>query len=202
VRTVSLTTGARGFSLIEALIAAAILLLICLSVTGTVLATMNARRVLDRRLSLEQAAEAERVRLAALPYVRPVLAPIPGNEWRADQKSLVAEVFPHARPEYNTGHASFGEDAEGALFVTRDVKDGVSLERRARLVRKRPSSWVRLATADHPRWAMWESRPPATTLEITLIATQDGRSVTRTMRVNALAPVLPLATSGEPAVSP
>jgi type II secretory pathway pseudopilin PulG len=196
-----LTGGKRGFSLVEALVAAAILLLICLSVTGTVLATMDARSVLDRRLYLEQAADAERVRLTALPYVRPVLAPIPENEWRASETSLVAEVFPHAQPEYNNGDASFGADQEGALFVTRALRDGVTLERTARFVRRTPSNWVRLSMADLPRWAMWESRPPATTLEITLVATQDGRSVTRLMRVTALAPILPFVTSRAPLVS-
>ena len=194
--------GKNGFSLIEALIAAAILLLICLSVSGTVLATMRAEAVLDRRALLEQLVEAERVRLAALPYVRRVAAPTSGTEWLASEKSLVGEVFPHGRPQHNTADASLGEDEEGPLFVTRYGRDGVAIERTARFIRRDPSGWACLSAAELSQWAVWESPPPATSLQVTLVATQDGRSATRLMRVTAPAPILPLVTGADSAVSP
>jgi hypothetical protein len=163
---------------------------------------MRAQAVLDRRALLEQFVEAERVRLAALPYVRLVAAPTPGTEWLASEKSLVGEVFPHGRPEYNTAEALLDDDAEGALFVTRESQNGVTLARTARFVRRDQSGWVCLSAADLSQWAVWRSRPPAASLQVTLVATQDGRSATRLMRVTAPAPILPLVAGSDTPVAP
>jgi len=78
----------------------------------------------------------------------------------------------------------------------------VTLERTARFVRRDPAGWSCLSMADVSEWAVWQSRPPATTLEITLVATRDRQSATRLMRVTALAPILPRAAGGARGVSP
>ena len=65
-----LSARSGGFSLIEAVIAVAILGLACVAVSGVLSATLHAERSLERRRHLEAVLAAEGERLAALPYYR------------------------------------------------------------------------------------------------------------------------------------
>ena len=81
-----------GFSLIEAVIAVAILGLACVAVSGVLGTTLHAERSLERRRHLEVVLASEGERLAALPYYRRA----DGEGWPACPASLLGEVFPHA----------------------------------------------------------------------------------------------------------
>jgi len=91
-----------GFSLIEAVVASAVLLLTCAAVGGTLAAVLRAERTVRQRSALEKVLVAESARLTSLPFF--VQAAPPQGEAPGDLRpsSLLAVVFPHARPESNS----------------------------------------------------------------------------------------------------
>jgi len=58
-----------AFSLIEAVVVVAILVMACVAVSGVLSATLHAERSLERRRHLEAVLSAEGQRLAALPHI-------------------------------------------------------------------------------------------------------------------------------------
>lgn len=179
----------NGFTLIEAVVASALLLLACLAVTGTVLSAVNAGRVLEQRVLLEHLVQTERVRLAVLPFAVRAVSPGAETQGQPSPSSLVGEVFPHAGAARNTAEAWIADRGGEAVFHTTATREGVSLEREARFVRLDGSEWSGLPMAALNDWAIWEARvPPATMLEVVMRASAGGRTATCSLLRSALTP--------------
>jgi type II secretory pathway pseudopilin PulG len=178
----------RGFSLIEAVVAASILLLTCAAVSVTFTATLRAKRAVDRRSALESAADSECERLTALPFWRRVTSSTP-----LTPTSLVAEVFPHARSECNTLDASYlsasGPGGPGT-FVTRTRVNGVSVQRIATFLAGARGEETPLPDHVLRGWAVWDgaSVPPATTLCLAIRVSLAEHVVTRDIELVAVRP--------------
>jgi hypothetical protein len=190
-----------GFSLIEAVVASAVLLLTCVAVGGTLSAGLRAERATRQRADLESVLAAESARLASLPFFVQAAPPSPGDA-RSDLSpaSLLAVVFPHARPEFNSTAARYcdgrGSGAPGS-FVTLIDSDGVALRRETRFVVGQGTDWEGVMPAALDGWAVWEDRPvPASTVEIALSVRCGSRDastslILRAVRVRVAPPSAP-----------
>ena len=101
-----LSAGRHGFSLIEAVVAVAILGLACVAVSGVLSATLHAERSLERRRHLDAVLAAEGERLAALPYIPPGIthAVQPKTRRPAGAITLRPSQEPQERPDgYEAG---------------------------------------------------------------------------------------------------
>jgi hypothetical protein len=166
--------GRSGFTLIEAAVAASILLLTCVAVATTLSAGLDAESLVDRRSLLEATLAAERSRLAALPHYVQASPWRDQQPWQPEPPSLVAEVFPHARPALNSATAFFCDGSgPGApdTFVTLVVVDGITVRREARFVVGAGAEWAPVEQESLEGWAVWETRSlPAATVEVALSA--------------------------------
>jgi type II secretory pathway pseudopilin PulG len=175
----------RGFTLIEAAVAAGLLLAACVAVSHTMLITVAGEGTLAARAQVEALAEAERVRLLALPYFIPA-GTSGGTGQEAAPSSLLAEVFPSttAGPDAVTGYQ---QDAAGAAsFVSRLSTEEATLERHARFVRRGANgTWQALSAADLAGWSSAGAAPPAATVEVLITATCRGRSAQRRLLTGA-----------------
>jgi hypothetical protein len=187
-----------GFSLIEAVVASAVLLLTCVAVGGTLATALRAERAARQRTDLENALAGESARLAALPFFVQAGPPSPGDlSGDLVPTSLLAVVFPHARPESNSPQAHYcdgrGPGTPGSFVTLADV-DGVALRRDTRFVVGEGSDWEVVEPAALAGWAVWEDRQvPASTVEITLSARCGSRDastnlILRAVRVRVAAP--------------
>jgi len=181
-----------GFSLIEALVAAAILLATCLTASAILLNAMGAGRLMDRRAAVDEVLASERARLAVLPYYALTAAPVDGASWwDPEAPSLLAQVFPHGLASRNTASAFYREDREGAVFVTQRTLCGVDIRCEARFVRWDRTGWTALPVASVAGWAVWQSAAlPAAAVEVRLIATAGTRTSALWMRLGALPPTV------------
>ena len=196
-------TSHRGaFTLVEAVIAASLLLATCVAISAVLGNAIKAEGAAGVRYGLESILTSECRRLAALPFFdgdtgegRPVGAPTPD--------SLVSEVFPWARPELNTDHRWFvddlGGDQAGTFVSTVDV-GGVRVRRDAVFLADERDAAKHLGVADLVGWDCASgARPPATILAVTVDVSARGGSVSRTMVFTALRPSFepsPQATAG------
>jgi len=188
-----------GFSLIEAVVAAAVLLLTCVAVGGTLAAVLRAERAVRQRSALQQVLVAESARLTSLPFF--VQAAPPQDVAAADLRpsSLLAVVFPHARPESNSSAACYcdgrGPGTPGS-FVTLVDADGVALRRETRFVVGGGTHWEVVMPVALEGWAVWAGRQvPATTVEIALSARSGSRTASTNLLLGALrAKVAPPST--------
>jgi len=181
----------RAFTLVEAVIAASLLLTTCLAVSAVLSNALRAEGAAGARDGLESILTGECRRLAALPFfdgdagnVGPVGAPTPD--------SLVSEVFPWARPELDTDDRWFvddvGGDKAGTFVSTVDV-GGVRVRRDAVFLADERDAARHLGVADLAGWDCASgARPPATTLAVTLDVSARGRSASKTMVFTALRP--------------
>jgi type II secretory pathway pseudopilin PulG len=190
-----------GFSLIEAVVASAVLLLTCTAVGGTLLAVLRAERTVRQRSELEQILAAESARLTSLPFF--VLADVPQGEAAGglEPSSLLAVVFPHARRESNCPAAHYSDGLDGGApgsFVTLVDADGVVLRREARFVVGEGTQWDVVTPEALEGWAVWGGRRlPATTVEITLSVRYGDRTASTNLLLGALrARVTPPSTPG------
>jgi type II secretory pathway pseudopilin PulG len=195
MRTVRVMRRRSGFSLIETVIAAAVLLLTCVAVGGTLGAVLRAESAVRERSALEQVLAAESARLSALPFFVPVAPPEGAAPGDVPSASLLAVVFPHAHPESNSPAAFYcdgpGPGAPGS-FVTLVDADGCALRREARFVVGAGSEWHVVQPAALQGWAVWAGRQvPATTVEIAL----STRSGTRTASTSLLLGAFPAAVA-------
>ena len=181
-----------GFSLIEALVAAAILLAACLTASAIVVNALGASRLVEGRAAVDEVLASERARLAVLPYCALVAAPVDGAScWDPEAPSLLAQVFPHGLAGRNTAAAFYREDGEGAVFVTQRTLCGVDIRCEARFVRWNHTGWTALPAASVAGWAVWQSAAlPAAAVEVRLIATAGTRTSALWMRLGALAPTV------------
>jgi type II secretory pathway pseudopilin PulG len=188
-----------GFSLVEAVVASAVLLLTCAAVSGTLMAALRAERVARQRSALEEMLEAETARLTSLPFfvaVAPPAGDVPGD---IQPPSLLSVVFPHARPESNSQTACYcdgrGSGTPGS-FVTLVESDGVLLRRETQFVVGEGTTLDVVTPSALDGWAVWASRPvPATTVQIELTARSGNRTASIKLLLHALrARVAPSAT--------
>jgi prepilin-type N-terminal cleavage/methylation domain-containing protein len=177
-----LSAGHRGFTLIEAVIAVAIVALGCLAVSGVLHVSLRAEAAETRRQAEREALDEEAARLRALPYFRAEAAP------GAGPPSLLAEVFPHARTAFNTGSSVFDASSDRALFVTFGIVSGLRVRRVAGLCRDVAGALVPLTAADLTDWAVWDAaEPPALVVVVTLeVPGRQGAGAARRLVVHAL----------------
>jgi len=173
----SATGRAAGFTLIEAIVAAAILLLTSAGVTGAVTASLRAHGIEAAQTRLEQRVQAEAARLGALPYVLP--APPPGIEGYdpGAARSLLQAVFPHALAASNTTAAFFTPASPGApaTFTTVADHEWGSLRVAASFVTAADGVWEPAAAAAVEGWAVWlNDTPPAPAVLVTVRSSSSG----------------------------
>jgi len=185
-----LTRRRSGFSLIETVVASAILLLTCAAVTGTLAAVLRAERALQQRSALQQVLASESARLVSLPFA--VQAAPPHGEAPGDLQppSLLAVVFPHACPESNSATAWYcdgrGPGTAGSFVTLADV-DGFALRREARFVVGGGSQWETVMPVTLQGWAVWAGgQVPATTVEIALSVSSGSRTASTGLLLSAL----------------
>ena len=176
-----------GFSLLEAVVAVAILGLACVAVSGVLSTALRAERSLERRRHLEAVLAAEGERLAALPYYRRA----DGPQRPAIPVSLLGEVFPHASPACNTPEA-FYADGSGAApagtFVSAVLDGDITVQRVSRFVVASPAGLDPVAEA-LSAWAVWSGTlPPAGLIEVELQASWRGLVLERRLVLSALPP--------------
>ena len=194
--------GRPGFSLIEALVAAAILLATCLTASVILVNALNAGRLVDRRAAVDEVLASERARLAVLPYYALAAAPVDGaSSWDPDAPSLLAQVFPHALTSRNTTAAFYRDDGGGGVeFVTQRTLRGVSIRCEARFVQSTDTGWAVLPAASVAGWAIWQPAAlPAAAVEVRLIATAGTRTSALELRFGALPPTVEKAACSKAA---
>jgi len=178
----------EGFSLIEAVIAVAILGLACVAVSGVLSASLKAERSVERRRHLEAVLAAEGERLAALPYYRRA----DGADWPASPASLLGDVFPHASPACNLPEAFYADGSGAAAagtFVSDILADDLTVQRVSRFVAASPAGLDPVALEALSAWAVWaEAVPPAGLIEIELQASWRGLVVERRLVFSAVPP--------------
>lgn len=184
--------GRKGFSLVEALVAAAILLAACITASAVVVNALGASRFVDGRVVVDEVLASERARLAVLPYYAPAAAPVDGaSSWDPEAPSLLAQVFPHGQAGHNTAAASYWANADGAVFVTQRTLRGVDIRCEACFVRWGRTGWTALPAASVAGWAVWQSAAlPAAAVEVRLIATAGTHTSALLMRLGALQPTV------------
>jgi len=179
-----------GFSLIEAVVAVAILGMACVAVSGVLSTTLKAERSLERRRHVEAVLAAEGERLAALPYYRRAA----GAQRPASPPSLLGDVFPHALPAWNVPVASYADGSSAAAagtFVSDVLADDLTVTRVARFVAVMPAGLEPVAVDALSAWAVWsDALPPASLIEIELQASWRGLVVERHVVLSALPPTV------------
>jgi hypothetical protein len=198
VRPVRVVRPQAGFTILEAVIAAALLLATCVATSGVVSSATKADGAADLRDRLEAALTRECERLAALPFSSADDG-VAGSGEGASAGSLVSEVFPFARPELDTERAyivdSPGDDDAGTFVSISDAGD-VRVRREAVFVRGDGDRPGHVGPADLVGWdCASAARPPATTLAVTVEVSARGRSAIRTLVLSALRPTV--APSGQ-----
>ncbi len=179
---------ASGFSLLEAVIAAGLLLATVTAVSLSVGAAARASARLERTMEADRAVRSVAERLRSLPFCAPAL-PAPTGGPAAD---LVAAVFPHAATWKNTAAARYAgaggdPDDEPGSFVSIWDEDGLQV---------RCTAWF-LGAPDGPRlvpedvtgWDVESSAaPPGPTLEVAVSAAAPGGVRSVRLIVSALPP--------------
>ncbi len=169
--------GTSGFTLIEAVVATAILLLTSAGVTGAVSASLRGASVEAGQTGLERLVQAEVVRLEALPYMVPVGALGTEGYDPAAAPSLIQTVFPHALLTSNAATSWFtpGIPDKPATFSTVRRSEWGSLTVVGQFVRLRDGVWQPLTSQELEGWAVWlEAIPPSPAVRITVIAETGG----------------------------
>lgn len=176
----------RGFSLIEALVAVAVLLATCLAVSTSLTVALRADQQVERRAELEEILGSESARLASLPFRRTTAAPVTSVAWSPDPRSLLGEVFPHALAEDSSGGAYHVKGSVG-VFVTRRVLEGVEIVSEARFVRRGDAGWMPVPATSMQGWSVWGTQPPpAATVDLRLTTTQGSATASAQMILGAL----------------
>ena len=175
-------SDAQGFSLLEVVIAAAIVLMTVTAVTACVTTVSRVGQRMETGMRDDRALASVAEWLRSLPYCADEL-PAPSDSGGPGARDLVAAVFPHACSWANTQHARFVTvDEDGAAagsFVTRLVEDGVVVVCVARF---RAADADLLSPEDVEGFDVTVSdRVPSAVVELTL--TTEGPSGPRTCRL-------------------
>lgn len=188
-----MTRRQRGFTIIEAVTAASILLATCVAISGVLSGATKAASVAAHSDHLEQVLESECQRLAALPYFRSnVAAGRPGGS--PALPSLVSEVFPWARTELNTGVAHYVDASSGdeaGTFATTFEEHDVTVRLRAAFVRDDGVDPRHLGAEELAGWDCTSGAwPPSSALEISIEVSRQGHAASRLLVLSALRPSL------------
>ena len=180
----------HGFSLVEAVVAVAILGLACVAVSSVLSATLHAERSVERRRHLEAVLAAEGERLAALPYYRQA----DGARRPASPASLLGDVFPHASPACNAPEAYYADGsgtAPAGTFVSDVLADDLTLHRVSRFVAVSPAGLEPVDPGALAAWAVWtDAVPPSGLIEVELQASWRGLVVARRLVYSAVPPAV------------
>ena len=167
---------ADGFSLLEVVIAASLLLLTVTSVTAAVTSVSHAGRRADAAMRVDGALGSVISRLASLPFCAPALPALPSGDCTS-ATDLLAAVFPDAGAPRDTAAARYveadGDGVPAGSFVTHFDQGGVLINCVARFRAEVQGSY--LGPADLTGWDLVVSgRPPAPLLEVEVSASADG----------------------------
>jgi type II secretory pathway pseudopilin PulG len=190
MRAMQLMQRQCGFSLIEAVVASAVLLLTCTAVGGTLATVLRVERTVRQRSDLEQVLAAESARLTSLPFFVQAQPPQGEAVGELQPTSLLAVVFPHARREFDSPAAYYCDGLAGGTpgsFVTLVDIDGAALRREARFVvgPKTPPEFVTPEALDG--WAVWSGRRlPATRVVIALSVRRGDHTASADLVLTAL----------------
>ena len=191
-----------GFSLLEVVIAAALLFVTVTAVTATVVGVSRAGARLGGSMDADRAVLSEEERLRALPYCA-VGYPQTGGALGETEPDLVAAVFPHAVSAQNSLSARYVATADGSgapagSFVTLLTRGDVVVRCVARFLAG--PGGPDLAPEQLAGWDRASSdAPPASTLSVALSAEPGGRSiwmVRSALSVPSRPPSSPLPGSG------
>lgn len=175
-----------GFSLIEVVIASAVLALICASASSVFFVALRSLREQMLRERVESALAQELARLESLPYWGKALG----------DSSLLGEVFPHADTARNTDHSFFiPSDEQGiAVFVTVAEVSGVTVRRTASFISlSHRGVYSSLPLSQLIGWsASGGASPPSCAVSIVLECTQRNRIERRRIVLSWLRPSLGL----------
>ena len=187
-----------GFTLLEVVVAAGILLVTITAVTAAVVSAARSGARLEASMDCDRAARVVAQRLRLLPYCAGVYPqPVGGRGDLA--RDVVAAVFPHASPGENTGTARFlpSEGAEGeeaGSFVTLWTADGVQVKCVARFLAA--PGGQQLGPEALRGWdAAVSVAPPAAALSIR-ISTAGGLAVSFVREALSDTPVVAQSTTG------
>ncbi len=190
---------AAGFSLLEAVIAASLLLVTITAVTTCVAGVSGAGARLEENMDRDRALRLVSERLGVLPFCAGSY-PQAGAEPGDTAHDLLAAVFPHARPARNTPTARYvaaGGDglAPAGSFVTVLTEDGVRVTCVARFLARLDES--PLGPDDLGGWdAASAAAPPAPVVSVELTLDDGGRGITLVRSAMAEAPIAgPVATA-------
>lgn len=185
-----------GFSLLEVVVAAGLLLMTIAAVTACVANSGAARARLQASMDADRAARAMAERLRSLPFCAATL-PAPGSARGAAATDLVAAVFPHARIAENTEAARYiiaAGEAAGAppgSFVTLAEEGGVEVRCAAVFLTSEGGSTLGVAELDG--WSVSAmAAPPSAVLLVRVTATGHGAS----RRVSVMRSALTAPTVG------
>lgn len=187
------TRPRAGFTILEVAVAASLLLATCVATTTVLSSATRADGAAELREHLRTILNGECQRLAALPFVQVDHgAESTGGTPAAD--SLVADVFPIARPELNTDARYFvgssGGDKAGT-FVSIRALGSAEIRTEAVFVAGDGSEPGHLGPSDLGGWDCASgAQPPAAILEISVQVSERGRTVARTTVLSALRPTI------------
>jgi len=171
---------AQGFSLLEVVIAAGLLLLTITIVTATAVSLSEAGSRLRRTMAVDRVLRGEAERLRALPYCAASYPAMTQAEVAAGRPAddLVGGLFPHAMVSLNRDDARFvaggapGDEPAGA-FVTVIAIDDVTITRVARFLADGGSSPMGADAV--VGWGLWGATPPpAAAVDVELRARAGG----------------------------
>jgi type II secretory pathway pseudopilin PulG len=198
-RTLRQGRDVAGFSLLEVVISAALLLVTITAVTTCVVGVSRAGARLEQAMDRDRALRVVADRLGALPFCADSY-PQAGAEPGSHARDLVAAVFPHARPAQSTTTARYvaagGDDgAPAGSFVTMLTEDGVPVTCVARFL----AGWDG-AAVDPDGLVGWDAAtaaPPYCSMSVELTVRGGARGVTLVRSAMTEAPVAePAVTAG------
>lgn len=178
-----------GFSLLEVVVAAGLLLMTIAAVTACVTSVAGGGAHLRAAMDADRAARAVAERLRSLPFCAATL-PAPTSARGSAATDLVAAVFPHARVVENTGTARFiaaweEGDARPGSFVTLVEENGVEVRCVARFLASEGGTAISAAELDG--WSVSErAAPPSAILLMRLTASSRGSARTVSLMRSAL----------------
>lgn len=179
-----------GFSLLEVVVAAALLLMTIAAVTACVTSSGAAKARLQATMDADRAARAVAERLRSLPFCAATLPAL--NSARGSAATdLVAAVFPHARVAENTESARYivaagtEGDAPPGSFITLAEVGGVEV--RCVTVFFASEGSVALGAAELDGWSVGEMAvPPGAVLLVRVTAASHGAVRTVSVMRSAL----------------
>lgn len=156
-----MSVNARGLTLVEVVVATAIVLTTCVAVTAATVTAARAGGRSQQQLKADELLQREAARLRSLPC----FAPLPGD-WPLSrvvpEPSAVGELFPHADHTLNDDVSRFVATGEPAgAFVSTVSVGAAEVRRTAWMARCEQDGWRRLGVAQVAGWHGWSGEAMA-----------------------------------------